>query len=187
MASYSADCYAGTKKSSTTTRLFRTLERNTKYIFNIGVILGEHIGNDKKWTYWVTWANTHAKNSASVNDLDVIFKPKVKAFIKALEEGGATVKVKATKRNKKRAYLFHWRWKIALGKCKVAEATALAGVDIKWDHGDVENSKSGAKEMVTGFDLAIPPQTTKCICSQYDFQSYLRQGHRYGDNLERNN
>ncbi|NOY71814.1 MAG: hypothetical protein GXP14_05465 [Gammaproteobacteria bacterium] len=113
----------------------------------------------KSGKYWVTWANTHAKNSSKINDLDATFKPKVKDFIKALEDGGATVKIKATKRNKKRAYLFHWSWKIYLGKCKASDATKLAGVDIKWDHGDAAKSKAGAKEMVTGFNLAVPPKS----------------------------
>lgn len=43
--------------------------------------------------YWVTWANTHAKNSSKVEDLDATFKPKVKEFIKALTDGGATVEI----------------------------------------------------------------------------------------------
>ncbi len=38
----------------------------------------------KSGKYWVTWANTHAKNSSKIDDLDATFKPKVKAFIKAL-------------------------------------------------------------------------------------------------------
>lgn len=69
------------------------------------------------------------------------------------------LKLKQRQENKKRAYLFHWSWKISLGRCKVSEATTLAGVDIKWDHGDVVKSKAGAKEMVTGFSLAIPPKS----------------------------
>lgn len=109
--------------------------------------------------YWVTWANVHAKNSLKVDDLEANFKPKVEAFIKALEDGGATVNVKATKRNKKRAYLFHWSWKISLGKCNASDATALTGVDINWDHGDDTKSKAAAKELVTGFGLATPPKS----------------------------
>lgn len=106
--------------------------------------------------YWVTWANVHAKNSLKVDDLEANFKPKAEAFIKALEDGGATVNVKATKRNKKRANLFHWSWKISLGKCNASDATALTGVDINWDHGNDTKSKAAAKELVTGFGLATP-------------------------------
>ena len=114
----------------------------------------------KSGKYWVTWSNTHAKNSSSVDDLEVAFKAKAKAFIKALEDAGATVKVSATKRSDKRAYLFHWSWKISLGKAKPSDATKKVGVDIEWDHGDLAKSKAGAKEMVSGFGLAVPPRST---------------------------
>ena len=115
---------------------------------------------EKSGTYWVTWANAHAKNSSSIDDLESDFKEKVKAFIKALEDAGATVGVTATKRNEKRAYLFHWSWKIALGKAKPSDAPAKTGVDIQWDHGDDTKSKEGAQAMVDGFGLAVPPAST---------------------------
>jgi hypothetical protein len=114
----------------------------------------------KSGKYWVTWANQHAKNSASVNDLVEPFRANVKAFCQALEAAGATVSVTSTRRDAKRAYLFHWAWKIALGKAKPSDATALAGVDIEWDHGDLAKSKAGAQEMVSGFGLAVPPKST---------------------------
>jgi hypothetical protein len=108
---------------------------------------------------WITWANINAKNSKNIEDLEATFKQNVKDFKKALEDAGATVVVNATKRSKKRAYLFHWSWKIALGKAKPSDATAMTGVDIQWDHGDAANSKAGAQQMVTGFGLAVPPQS----------------------------
>jgi hypothetical protein len=109
---------------------------------------------------WVDWANVHAKNSDRVDDLADPFKANVKAFIKALEDAGAKIKVKATKRDAKRAYLFHWSWLIALDKCKPSAASAMAGVDIEWDHGDAASSRAGAQEMVDGFGLAVPPKST---------------------------
>jgi hypothetical protein len=113
----------------------------------------------KSGKYWVTWANSNAKNSSSVSDLLDPFKTNVTAFIKALEDAGAKVSVTSTKRDAKRAYLFHWAWKIALDKAKASDATAMAGVDIEWDHGDAAKSKAGAKEMVDGFGLAVPPKS----------------------------
>jgi hypothetical protein len=113
----------------------------------------------KSGKYWVTWANAHAKNSDSVDDLVDPFKSNAKAFIKALEDAGAKVKVTSTLRHANRAYLFHWSWKIALGKAKPSDATAKLGVDIEWDHGDAAKSKAGAQEMVTGFGLAVPPKS----------------------------
>jgi hypothetical protein len=114
----------------------------------------------KSGAYWVAWANFHAKNSTSVEDLVEPFKGNVKAFIKALEDAGAKVYVGATRRSDERAYLFHWCWKIGLGNAKPCEATAVPGVEIEWDHGDVEKSKKGAKEMIEGFGLAVPPNST---------------------------
>ena len=114
----------------------------------------------KSGKFWVTWANENAVASDSVDDLESSFRTNVKDFIAALEKAGATVSVTETKRSAKRAYLFHWSWKIALGKCKASEATAMDGVDIQWDHGDDTASKKGAQEMVDGFGLAVPPAST---------------------------
>ena len=109
---------------------------------------------------WVAWANINAKNSTSVDDLVEPFRGNVKAFIKALEDGVAKIRVGTTLRSDKRAYLFHWCWLIGLGKAKPSEATAMPGVDIEWDHGDAAKSKAGAREMIDGFGLAVPPAST---------------------------
>jgi len=113
----------------------------------------------KSGAFWVTWANANAKNSTSVDDLVEPFKANAKAFIKALEDAGARVDIGATMRSGKRAYLFHWCWKIGLGKAKASEATVMPGVDIEWDHGDAGQSMRGAKEMIGGFGLAVPPNS----------------------------
>jgi hypothetical protein len=118
------------------------------------------MGKTKSGKFWVTWANAHAKNSTSVDDLVEPFKANTKAFIKVLEDAGARVSVRTTRRSDKRAYLFHWCWKIGLGKAKASAATTMPGVDIEWDHGDAEKSKKGAKEMIDGFGLAVPPNST---------------------------
>ena len=114
----------------------------------------------KSGNSWVTWANVHAKNSTSVNDLVEPFRANVKAFIQALKDAGASVSVSTTRRSDKRAYLFHWCWKIGLGKAKASDAKTMFGVDIEWNHGDAEKSKKGAKEMIDGFGLAVPPNST---------------------------
>lgn len=108
---------------------------------------------------WVDWANIHAKNSTSLDDLADNFKPLVNAFIDALEDAGAEVSISATRRDAKRAYLFHWAWLIALEKIKPAHAEKLLGVPIIWDHGNQEESVDGAAEMVHGFHLAVPPKS----------------------------
>ena len=113
----------------------------------------------KSGKYWITWANTYAKNSNKADNLLAPFKSNAKSFVKALENAGATVTISTTKRSDKRAYLFHWSWKISQGKCKTSDANKMTGVDIQWDHGSEKESKAGALEMVTGFGLAVPPRS----------------------------
>lgn len=109
--------------------------------------------------YWVHWANVHARNSKSIDDLAPTFRKKVESFVKALTDGGANVHVLVTRRSAKRAYLFHWSWMIAFNKCKPSEAKAMVGVDIAWDHGSLAKSRAAAMEMVNGFGLAKPPKS----------------------------
>ena len=113
----------------------------------------------KSGIFWVTWANTHAQNSSKIADLVEPFRTQSIEFVTALGAAGAKVDITATKRSSRRAYLFHWSWKIALGKCQPSDATALAEVDIDWDHGDDAASRAGALEMVDGFGLAVPPRS----------------------------
>jgi hypothetical protein len=110
--------------------------------------------------YWVTWANANAKNSDKLEDLEPDFRKKVEAFIAALKEAGAAVAISATRRSEKRAYLFHWCWRIGLKKAKPSQATAKPGVPIEWNHGTLQKSIDGAKEMIAGFGLAVPPNST---------------------------
>jgi hypothetical protein len=114
----------------------------------------------KSGKYWVDWANAHAKHSTSLDDLHEPFQTNAKAFIAALEAAGATVKIGTTFRSNNRAYLFHWCWLIGLGKIKPSAAKKNKDVDILWDHGDDAASMAGAKEMITGFGLAVPPDST---------------------------
>ncbi|CDH44798.1 hypothetical protein [Candidatus Contendibacter odensensis] len=65
-----------------------------------------------------------------------------------------------TKRDKKTAYLFHWSWRIALGKCQPTDPLDEPGVPIQWDHDNLAASKQGAQKMVNGFNLAVPPKST---------------------------
>ena len=115
---------------------------------------------EKSGKYWVDWADKNAENSNKLDDLEASFKVQAAAFIKALENAGAKVRITTTKRSAKRAYLFHWSWKIALGKCKASDASKMEGVAIQWDHADAGKSKSAAQEMVDGFGLAVPPKST---------------------------
>jgi hypothetical protein len=107
----------------------------------------------------VQWADAHARNSGDLDDLAEPFQTDVENFIASLDAAGAKVSVTATRRDAKRAYLFHWAWLIGLGKSKPSSATKISGVNINWDHGDPDSSRAGANEMVGGFDLAVPPKS----------------------------
>lgn len=113
----------------------------------------------KSGSFWVGWANANAKNSKSVEDLTEPFRSNAKEFIAALKAAGANVEVTATLRHPNRAYLFHWSWLIAVGGTKASAAGPIAGVPIQWDHGNATASKKGAREMVNGFGLAVPPNS----------------------------
>jgi hypothetical protein len=113
----------------------------------------------KSGTFWVSWANSNAKASSSVDELVEPFRSNVKTFIKALQDASAKVKINETRRSDKRAYLFHWCWLIGLGKAKASEAPAKIGVDIEWNHGNDADSTKGASNMITGFGLAVPPNS----------------------------
>ena len=119
----------------------------------------------KSGNFWITWANQSAPNSSSIYTLEPIFRINAVKFINALRAAGATVYIQSTKRDPKRAYLFHWAWRICFDKTiNVSAIPSMKGVEIDWDHGDKDkkykDSVKGAMEMVNGFGLAIPPKST---------------------------
>lgn len=116
----------------------------------------------KSGMFWVAWANMNALASKSVDDLAEPFRTNAEAFIKALRDAGARVDVMNTLRSPKRAYLFHWCWRISQAQAtpQQADDDPMTGVDILWNHGNAIASKAGAAEMVMGFGLATPPQST---------------------------
>lgn len=108
------------------------------------------------------WRANQARfpNSAEIGDLVPPFRDKVTAFVQALKDAGATVKVSATRRNRTRAHLMHFCWRVANGAVAPKDVPAIAGCEIKWDHGDLARSKKGAQEMVDLFGIAFQPSLT---------------------------
>jgi hypothetical protein len=108
------------------------------------------------------WQANQAKfpNSASVSALVPPFRDKVTAFIDALQDAGASVRVTATLRNPIRAHLMHYCWRIAKGAIAPSAVPAVAGCAITWDHGNLARSKKGAQEMVDLFGIAFQPSLT---------------------------
>ena len=109
--------------------------------------------------FWVSWANQNAPNSNQLDALAEPFRTSATAFVNALRNAGARVQINATRRHPKRAYLFHWCWKIGLGRAQASNAATEPGVDIQWDHGAQARSMAGAREMIDGFGLAVPPES----------------------------
>ncbi|RYD53769.1 MAG: hypothetical protein EOP60_09680, partial [Sphingomonadales bacterium] len=63
------------------------------------------------------WRANQAKypNSDKLTDLAAPFRERADAFIEALKEAGAKVIVSATRRNRTRAHLMHYSWRVSRG------------------------------------------------------------------------
>lgn len=99
-------------------------------------------------------------NSESTADLEPQFRGKVEAFIKALKAGGARVTVSSTRRNKVRAYLMHYCYRIARGEIDAGDVPMEAGCNILWDHGEETASREAARIMADLFDIVYQPSLT---------------------------
>jgi len=102
----------------------------------------------------------HYPNSARLEDLAPPFRQKAVRFVGALRDAGAQVEVSATLRNRTRAHLMHYSWKVAHGAVAPAAVPAVPGCAIRWDHGDLDRSKRGAQEMVDLFGIVYEPALT---------------------------
>jgi probable HAF family extracellular repeat protein len=94
--------------------------------------------------------------SVLIKDLKPGFQENVQAFSDALKEAHAQTKIAATFRDKTRAYLMYWAWQIAHGT-PASKATAMPGLDIRWDYGDESFSQQAAQEMVDFFKIVYQP------------------------------
>lgn len=99
-------------------------------------------------------------NSSAIGDLAPGFRQNVEKFITALERAGAVVRPSATLRNRIRAHLMHYSYRLAKGKIKAAHIPAVKGCDIDWDHGIEVKSRRAAQEMVDLFDIVYQPSLT---------------------------
>jgi hypothetical protein len=108
------------------------------------------------------WRSNQAKypNSREVDDLEPGFRSRVEDFIASLRNAGATVAVSSTRRNAVRAHLMHYCWEVGYGEIDPQDVPKRAGLDIEWDHGDLEKSRQAAKEMVRLFGLAYKASLT---------------------------
>jgi hypothetical protein len=114
---------------------------------------------DSKLSGAAWWHANQAKfpNSRSIADLAPPFREKVQAFVDALKAAGASIDVASTLRNKKRAYLMHFSWKVAKDLVAANLVPGEDGVEILWDHGDPAKSRAAAQEMVALFGIKVQP------------------------------
>lgn len=106
-------------------------------------------------------ANQHKyPNSAEISELAPAFATAVGGFIRALEAAGAIVVVSATRRNRLRANLMHYSWRVANGTISPTKLRLDPEVRIMWDHGDDAASRKAAQEMVDLFEIVYQPSLT---------------------------
>jgi hypothetical protein len=96
-------------------------------------------------------------NSKETSALESPFRGKLETFIAALAAANMRVNVNSTRRNKTRAYLMHYSWKVAKGLLAPDRVPAAADCNIVWDHGNTEASRKGAQQMVDLFGLVYQP------------------------------
>jgi hypothetical protein len=95
--------------------------------------------------------------SASLDDLLPDFGDACRAFISAMQRGGATVSIAATYRPPERAYLMHWCCMIGGSGQDPAAVPPMAGVDIDWSCGhNPAQAKSAAQAMMAKYDIQFP-------------------------------
>lgn len=99
-------------------------------------------------------------NSARLIDLAPPFRARATKFVDALQIAGAQVLLSSTLRNPIRAHLMHYSWRLSRGEISPAAIPVLAGLSIRWDHGDVTRSRDAARAMSGLFNLAFQPALT---------------------------
>lgn len=102
------------------------------------------------------WRANQARypNSREIDDLESGFRSRIEDFTGSLRHAGATIVVNSTRRNPIRAHLMHYSWKVAYGEINPSDVPKYSGLDIEWDHGDLEKSRKAAEEMVKLFGMA---------------------------------
>lgn len=104
---------------------------------------------------WWRANQTRYPNSSSVDDLEPGFRSRAEDFIACLRSAGASVVISSTRRNAIRAHLMHYSWQVGHGDISPKDVPTIGGLDIDWDHGDDDASRTAAMEMVNLFGMAF--------------------------------
>lgn len=133
---------------------------NDKSIPNTGPAAGANTASNLSGTKWWRANQKRYPNSRRLENLNGDFKGKVTRFVAAMQAGGATVSVGSTLRNKIRAHLMHYSWRIAKMGLAPAQVPNISGLNIHWDHGNLAASQKGARQMVSLFNMAYNASVT---------------------------
>jgi hypothetical protein len=95
--------------------------------------------------------------SNSLDDLSSPFRQNAQAFLKAVQDAGATVKINNTLRPPERVHLMYYSYRISAEGLDPQDVPTFPGVNIDWVHYTPDLSLKRAKEMVTAYDIAFRP------------------------------
>jgi hypothetical protein len=95
--------------------------------------------------------------SQSLEDLIEPFRSRIEAFIAALTDAGASVRVAATYRPDERAFLMHYAYLVAKNKLSPAEVPVHKNLAINWVHPTESESQQAAQQMVDGYGILYAP------------------------------
>ncbi len=109
---------------------------------------------------WFRANEARFPNSARVADLAPGFATQVNSFLAALRRAGAAIRISSTLRNRNRAWIMHYAWRIANSDIEPRDVPANPEVDIIWDHGDLRTSRRAAQAMVDLFGIRFRPSLT---------------------------
>jgi len=91
------------------------------------------------------------------------FSAEVLRIYVALERAGCSISIAATYRPPERAYLMWAAWMIHKKDLDTRDVPEMPGVDIEWNHGEIEVSKAAASAMCRTFgiiSLKVAPAIT---------------------------
>jgi hypothetical protein len=114
------------------------------------------------------WCAEYPTGLAIADLTDAKFRASVQAFHDAMLAAATSannlkISIGATHRPAKRAHLMHFAFRVHKGLVTPAAAntaSAAAGLNINWDHGNLVVSKAKAGEMVTTYGIAYAPALT---------------------------
>jgi hypothetical protein len=107
----------------------------------------------------VVWVGRFPTSKSTATLVDG-FRQKCDAFLAALGDAGATIRINATLRPPERAHLMHWSFVINTGEVEPDDVPLQAGVEIEWVHRNRAASRSAAAAMVQGYGIVHRPALT---------------------------